>query len=107
MQKNKHKHDGEEVDHEKSQATDNESGLGGLGALGAALASSLAGNAFQGDNKAFAQQGYPPQDSGSGMLGSILGALGKPYIYKHARGNSRNYPPIQFVFDFFFVALMT
>jgi hypothetical protein len=55
--------------------------LGGLGALGAALASSLASNAFQGDRTSHVQQGYPPQDSG--MLGSILGALGKYHIYKY------------------------
>ena len=53
--------------------------MGGLGALGAALASSLASNAFQGDRAQHAQQGYPPQDSG--MLGSILGALGKQCLW--------------------------
>lgn len=51
-------------------------GLGGLGALGAALASSLASNALQGDTRQ--SQGYPSQDSGpGGMLGSILGSLGR------------------------------
>lgn len=67
------------MNHEKSEASENESGFGGLGALGAALASSLASNAFQGDRNTHAQQGYPPQDSSGGMLGSILGALGNPH----------------------------
>lgn len=46
-----------------------------------ALASSLASNAFQ---NAHAQQGYPapPQSGGSGVLGSILGALGIVYLYR-------------------------
>ncbi|XP_058809900.1 protein pygopus-like [Phymastichus coffea] len=66
--KNKQKHVNE-GDHERSQATTNESGLGGLGALGAALASSLVSNSH-------AQQGYPPPDAKSDVIGSILGALG-------------------------------
>lgn len=50
-----------------------------MAALGSALASSLASNALQGDNKSYPQSGYPSQDSnsgGGGVLGSILGALG-------------------------------
>ncbi|XP_012286911.1 collagen alpha-1(III) chain [Orussus abietinus] len=68
----------QEKDHEKTDASKSESeggGLGGLGALGAALASSLASNALQGDNR-YPQSGYPQQESGGGVLGSILGALG-------------------------------
>ncbi|XP_029164320.1 pro-resilin-like [Nylanderia fulva] len=77
---NKKKEEGEEKDHEKSDAskskTESEGGFGNLaGSLGMALASSLASNALQGNTHA--QQGYPaPQQSGGGMLGSILGALG-------------------------------
>lgn len=74
--KNKNQH-ANESSHEKSESIQNESGLGGLGVLRAALANSLASNAFQGNKAAHAQQGYPPQDSSSGMLGSILGALGE------------------------------
>lgn len=68
------KKDDKEKDHEKSDAshTESEGGLGGLGALGTALASSLAANALQGNRQ---QSGYPSQESG-GVLGSILGALG-------------------------------
>ena len=43
LKKQKQKH-GTETDHEKSSASENESGFGGLGALGAALANSLASN---------------------------------------------------------------
>ncbi|XP_053994569.1 protein enabled-like [Hylaeus volcanicus] len=73
----KKKEDESEKDHEKSDAsktkTESEGGLGNLGSLGAALASSLVTNALQ--NNTHAQQGYPQESSG-GVLGSILGALG-------------------------------
>ncbi|CAK9822225.1 LGALS12 [Anthophora retusa] len=70
-----------EKDHEKSDAskskTESEGGLGNLGSLGAALASTLVSNAL---SNSHAQQGYPPQQpsggGGGGVLGSILGALG-------------------------------
>ncbi|CAB0031206.1 unnamed protein product [Trichogramma brassicae] len=68
INKQKKKHDGE-ADHAKSTSPDYESGLGGLGALGAALASSLASNSH-------AQQGYPSDSGSGGMIGSLLGALG-------------------------------
>lgn len=55
-------------------------GLGNLGSLGAALASSLV-NFNTSQSNMHAQQGYPPQQSNSGVLGSILGALGIIYIY--------------------------
>ncbi|XP_072762372.1 uncharacterized protein [Anoplolepis gracilipes] len=78
---NKKKEEGEEKDHEKSDAskskTESESGFGNLaGSLGMALASSLASSALQGNTHA--QQGYPAQQQsgGGGMFGSILGALG-------------------------------
>jgi hypothetical protein len=71
----------EEQDHEKTDAskskTESEGGLGNLGSLGMALASSLASNAMQNTH---AQQGYPQQQSGGGVLGSILGALGIVYL---------------------------
>ncbi|XP_043522874.1 spidroin-2-like [Frieseomelitta varia] len=75
---NKKKGDVEE-DQEKSDAskskTESESGLGNLGSLGAALASSLVTNAL---SNSHAQQGYPAQQpsGGGGVLDSILGALG-------------------------------
>ncbi|XP_076749508.1 uncharacterized protein LOC143422617 [Xylocopa sonorina] len=76
----KKKDDESEQEHEKSDAskskTESESGLGNLGSLGAALASSLVTNALSNSQ---AQQGYPPQQqpsSDGGVLGSILGALG-------------------------------
>ncbi|XP_017761234.1 PREDICTED: collagen alpha-1(I) chain-like [Eufriesea mexicana] len=72
-----------EENHEKSDAskskTESEGGLGNLGSLGVALASSLVNNALSNSQ---AQQGYPPQQSsgggggGGGVLDSILGALG-------------------------------
>lgn len=68
-----------EEDQEKSDAskskTESEGGLGNLGSLGAALASSLVTNAL---SNSHAQQGYPPQQSSNsgGVLDSILGALG-------------------------------
>ncbi|CAL1684036.1 unnamed protein product [Lasius platythorax] len=74
------KEEGEEKDHEKSDAskskTESEGGFGNLaGSLGMALASSLASSALQGNTQA--QQGYPaPQQSGGGVLDSIFGALG-------------------------------
>lgn len=75
---NKKKDDGEK-DVEKSDAaklkTESEGGgLGNLGSLGAALASSLVTNALQ--SNTHAQQGYPPQESSGGVLGSLLGAFG-------------------------------
>ncbi|EZA61576.1 Galectin-9 [Ooceraea biroi] len=74
----KKKEETDEKDHEKSdvKSKESESGFGNLaGSLGLALASSLATNALQNTH---AQQGYPapPQSGGSGVLGSILGALG-------------------------------
>ncbi|KAK0097116.1 hypothetical protein PV326_003223 [Microctonus aethiopoides] len=71
--KKQHEHD--EPEHEKLDSSKNESESGlNLGALGAALASTLASNALQGNS---GQQGYPAQDAGAGgMLGSLLGALG-------------------------------
>ncbi|XP_014480159.1 PREDICTED: uncharacterized PE-PGRS family protein PE_PGRS54-like [Dinoponera quadriceps] len=75
---NKKKEEGtDEKDHEKSDASKSESegGLGNLGSLGLALASSLASNAMH--SNTHTQQGYPAQESGGGgVLGSILGALG-------------------------------
>lgn len=68
-----------EKEHEKadssSSKTESEGGLGNLGSLGAALASTLMTNALSNSN---AQQGYPSQQpsGGGGVLGSILGALG-------------------------------
>ncbi|KAG6799259.1 protein enabled [Apis mellifera caucasica] len=68
-----------EEDQEKSDAskskTESEGGLGNLGSLGAALASSLVTNAL---SNSHAQQGYPSQQSSNsgGVLDSILGALG-------------------------------
>lgn len=75
----KKKDDDGEKDHEKSDVskskTESEGGLGNLGSIGAALASTLVTNALS--NNSHAQQGYPPQESGGGgVLGSILGALG-------------------------------
>lgn len=81
----KKKEEGEEKDHEKSDAskskTESEGGFGNLaGSLGMALASSLASNAMQGNTHA--QQGYPAQpQSAGGVLDSIMGALGIVYIY--------------------------
>lgn len=43
-----------------------------------ALASSLASNALH--NNAHAQQGYPQQSGGGGVLDSIFGALGIVYL---------------------------
>ncbi|KAM0729348.1 Galectin-4 [Formica fusca] len=78
---NKKKEEGEEKDHEKSDAskskTESEGGFGNLaGSLGMALASSLASSALQ--RNTHAQQGYPAQQQsgGGGVLGSIFGALG-------------------------------
>lgn len=79
---NKKKNSEEEKEHEKIDAskskTESESGLGNLGSLGAALASSLVSNALHSNTHAV--QGYPSQESGGsgggGVLGSILGALG-------------------------------
>ncbi|XP_076667184.1 uncharacterized protein LOC143368390 [Andrena cerasifolii] len=76
---NKKKDEDGEKDHEKSDVskskTESEGGLGNLGSIGAALASTLVTNALS--NNSHAQQGYPPQESGGGgVLGSILGALG-------------------------------
>ncbi|XP_066593855.1 uncharacterized protein [Prorops nasuta] len=73
---NKKKEGQEEDQHEKTDASKSqtEGGLGNLGSLGMALASSLAGSALS--NNAHAQQGYPPQEAGGGVLGSLLGALG-------------------------------
>lgn len=68
-----------EEDQEKSDASKSKTeseGLGNLGSLGAALASSLVTNAL---SNSHAQQGYPSQqssNSGGGVLDSILGALG-------------------------------
>lgn len=65
----------EEKEHEKTSAshTESEGGFGNLGALGAALASSLASNALHGNSN----QGYPSQDQGGGnVLGSIFDAIG-------------------------------
>ncbi|XP_008555234.1 spidroin-2 [Microplitis demolitor] len=76
---NKKKHEHDEPEHEKSDSSKTESDGGGLnlGALGAALASSLAANALQGEMGRGQHQGYPAQESGGGgMLGSLLGALG-------------------------------
>lgn len=87
---NKKKEDSEK-EQEKSDAsrlkTESEGGLGNLGSLGAALASSLVTNALT--SNSHAQQGYPPQEStgGGGVLGSILGALGG--------SGSNNAPPAQ------------
>lgn len=79
----KKKEETDEKDHEKSDAskskTESEGGLGNLGSLGMALASSLASNALH--SNTHAQQGYPAQESGGGgVLGSILGALGTVYL---------------------------
>lgn len=79
----KKKEESDEKDHEKSDAskskTESESGLGNLGSLGMALASSLASNALA--SNTHAQQGYPAQESaGGGVLGSILGAFGTVYL---------------------------
>nr|XP_034174669.1 uncharacterized protein LOC117601672 [Osmia lignaria] len=76
---NKKKDEGEK-NQEKSDAsnlkTESEGGgLGNLGSLGAALASSLV-NFNTSQSNLSAQQGYPPQQSNSGVLGSLLGALG-------------------------------
>ncbi|XP_043271608.1 spidroin-2-like [Venturia canescens] len=75
---NKNKKEHEIENHEKTDskaATESEGGLN-LGALGAALASSLASSALQGDTRP-QSGGYPPHDSGAGgVLGSIFGALG-------------------------------
>lgn len=72
-----------EKDHEKSDASKSKTeseggGLGNLGSIGAALASSLVSNVLSNSQ---AQQGYPPPPNqsafgGGDMLGSILGALG-------------------------------
>lgn len=80
----KKKEEGDEKDHEKSDAskskTESEGGLGNLGSLGMALASSLASNALH--SNTHPQQGYPAQEpaGGGGVLGSILGALGIVYL---------------------------
>lgn len=75
MNKKKEDSGDQEKDHEKSDASkhSSESGLGSLGSLGAALASSLASNAL---SNTHAQQGYPAQSSGGGLMGSLLGAIG-------------------------------
>lgn len=75
----KKKENVDEEHHDKSDAskskTESEGGLGNLGSLGMALASSLASNALHSNTQA--QQGYPAQQSSDGgVLGSILGALG-------------------------------
>ncbi|XP_017885783.1 basic salivary proline-rich protein 1-like isoform X2 [Ceratina calcarata] len=69
-----------EKDHEKSDAnkskTESEGGLGSLGSIGTALATSLVSNVL---NNSHAQHGYPPPPSsspGGDVLGSILGAFG-------------------------------
>lgn len=69
--------EGGDGDHEKEDASKSQTEGLNLGSLGAALASSLAANALQGGGGTRPQSGgYPPQESG-GMLGSLLGALGK------------------------------
>ncbi|CAL7948757.1 unnamed protein product [Xylocopa violacea] len=75
----KKKDDESEKEHEKSDAskskTESESGLGNLGSLGAALASSLVTNAL---SNSHAQQGYPPQQPPSNDGGSGGGSSAAP-----------------------------
>lgn len=93
---NKRKEEGNEEGHEKSDAskskTESEGGLGSLGSLGAALASSLASNALH--SNTHAQQGYPSQESGGGVLGSILGALGGGGASTHAPSQPASGDPL-------------
>ncbi|XP_003493369.1 collagen alpha-1(I) chain [Bombus impatiens] len=77
MSKKKEVQDDQEKSDASKSKTESEGGLGNLGSLGAALASSLVTNALSNSQ---AQQGYPTNiqqsSGGGGVLDSILGALG-------------------------------
>lgn len=82
FQKKKEVQDDQEKSDASKSKTESEGGLGNLGSLGAALASSLVTNALSNSQ---AQQGYPTNiqqsSGGGGVLDSILGALGMIQIH--------------------------
>lgn len=83
FQKKKEVQDDQEKSDASKSKTESEGGLGNLGSLGAALASSLVTNALSNSQ---AQQGYPTNiqqssGGGGGVLDSILGALSMIQIH--------------------------